>query len=138
MTQDSNKNNYKSNCNPVKFVNCSIGSNSTNEKGSTSIVNDKTKMSVRKSINIGNVSKTVKEKIKEATKLNKINSPKRNNNGKVWINKENNYKHVPDAFQKTFFNCGNSNHLAIDCRKNRLTKNETSKSDSINPLRYRP
>ena len=45
--------------------------------------------------------------------------PKRNRNGKVGINKENNYKFIPNAPRKTCFTCGNSNHLAIDCRKSK-------------------
>ena len=64
---------------------------------------------------------------------------KRNRNGKVGINKENNYKNIPNATRKTCFNYGNSNHLAIDCRKSKKKTTAVPKSDIRNrAVFYKP
>ena len=68
------------------------------------------------------------KKLDDVTGTVKARAPKRNRNGKQRINKTNNYAYVQDAPRKTCFNCGYTNHIAIDCRKNK--KKETSMSSS--------
>ena len=46
-------------------------------------------------------------------------TPKKNRNGKQEIDKANNYKCIPFSLWKKCYNCGNCNHLAIDCTKNK-------------------
>ena len=55
---------------------------------------------------------------------------KRNRNGKEGINKENNYQYVPAAPTKTCHNSGNTNHLAIDCRKSKKKTKAIHKSNT--------
>ncbi|KAK1397405.1 hypothetical protein POM88_007268 [Heracleum sosnowskyi] len=108
----------KSKITPVNFV-FGKDSNSTFEKGSTSvqsvkIIKSKPVMS-KVTKNVGLLSqKQLKDKIYEFSYKKKEPSVKRNRNGKIGINKENGYKYVPNAPRKCCFNCGNSNHLAID------------------------
>ena len=46
----------------------------------------------------------------------KTKNKKRNMDGKIIINKS---KFIYDTARKTCFKCGNSNHLALDCMKNK-------------------
>ncbi|KAK1360650.1 hypothetical protein POM88_045124 [Heracleum sosnowskyi] len=123
----------KSKIKPVKFV---FGNdpNSTFEKGSTSdnsVSNVKSKpVKKTEKKNVGLLSqKQLREKVSDAIGKQNITTVKRNRNGKVGINKENNYKFIPNAPRKCCFNCGNSNHLAIDCRKSKKKVTEIPKSD---------
>ena len=70
----------------------------------------------------------LKKKLSEVTHKPQINIPKRNRNGKQGISKANGYKFIPDAPRKSCF-CGNSNHLAIDCKKSKKKKTAIPKSD---------
>ncbi|KAK1374041.1 hypothetical protein POM88_030234 [Heracleum sosnowskyi] len=111
----------KSKITPVNFV-FGKDSNSTFEKGSTSVQNInviKSKLVLSKvTKNVGLLSqKQLKDNICEVTDRKKEAIVKRNRNGKIGINKENGYKYIPNAPRKCCFNCGNSNHLAIDCKK---------------------
>ena len=67
---------------------------------------------------------------------------KRNRNGKVGINKANDYKHLPDAPRKRCHKCGNKNHLAIDCKLDspKAQSPKTSESKVYKPLKvlYKP
>ena len=65
----------------------------------------------------------LKKKLDDVKGTYKIKAPKRNRNGKQGINKSNNNAYVQNAPRKTCFDCGNTNHIAIDCRKNK--KKET-------------
>ena len=65
-------------------------------------------------MNIGHLSKSQLKKILEC--LIESKNVKRNINGKLGINKANNYKHLPDAPRKKCHKCGNQNHLAVDCK----------------------
>ena len=47
----------------------------------------------------------------------RIKKKKANRNGKVGINKCNNYAYVKNAPRKIFLNCGSSNHLTHMCKK---------------------
>ena len=129
---------------PVRFVSSGVDEpKSTFEKGSTSasqeIKNDEkilkvetkeTIKSVRKGKNIGLLSKgQLKKKLSEVTQKSQVKSPKRNRNGKQGISKESDYKNVLNSPRKTCYNCGNTNHLAIDCRKNKKEKTAIPKSD---------
>jgi hypothetical protein len=83
--------------------------------------------------------KQLKDKICEVTDKKKEATVKRNRNGKVGINKENGYKYIPNAPRKSCFNCGNSNHLAIDCKKSKKKITEIPKSDVRNrSVFYKP
>ena len=67
------------------------------------------------------------------------NNHKRNRNGKQGINKSNNYKYIPGASRKTCFTCGNTNHLAIDCRKSKRKEKAIHISDIRNRvINYKP
>jgi gag-polypeptide of LTR copia-type/Zinc knuckle len=134
--------NSKTKLRPVNFVYEKKISNSITEKGSSSQSKEQTVRSAKsvnievsvpkpvkekvlkpvksKGKNIGLLSnKQLKKKISEATNKKFEPTVKRNRNGKVGINKHNNFKYIPNAPRKTCFNCGNSNHLAIDCRKSK-------------------
>ena len=55
----------------------------------------------------------------------KANKNKANRNGKVGINKSNNYAYVKNATRKISLNCGSSNHHTHKCKKpNNENKNE--------------
>ncbi|KAK1397946.1 hypothetical protein POM88_007809 [Heracleum sosnowskyi] len=133
----------KSKITPVNFV-FGKDSNSTFEKGSTStqgIKIIKSKPVMNKVIkNVGLLSqKQLKDKICEVTDKKEVATVKRNRNGKVGINKENGYKYIPNAPRKCCFNCGNSNHLAIDCKKSKKKIADISKSDVRNrSVFYKP
>ena len=93
-----------------------------------------------KSKNIGLLSKRqLKDKICEVSNKEKMPTPKRNRNGKMGINKETNCKFIPNAPTKTCFTCGNSNHLAIDCRESKKKVKTIPKSDIRNrSMFYKP
>ncbi|KAK1373223.1 hypothetical protein POM88_029416 [Heracleum sosnowskyi] len=133
----------KSKITPVNFV-FGKDSNSTFEKGSSStqgikIVKPKPVLN-KVTKNVGLLSqKQLKDKICEVTDKKKEATVKRNRNGKVGINKENGYKYIPNAPRKSCFNCGNSNHLAIDCKKSKKKIAEIPKSDVRNrSVFYKP
>ena len=66
-----------------------------------------------KEVDVGYLSKSqLKMKLDNLPKSKFV---KRNKNGKVGINKANDYKHLPDAPRKRCHKCGNKNHLANDC-----------------------
>ncbi|KAK1394768.1 hypothetical protein POM88_013824 [Heracleum sosnowskyi] len=118
---------------PVNFV-FGKDSNSIFEKGSTSVqsINLAKSKPVLSEVtkNVGLLSqKQLKDKICEVTDKKKEATVKRNRNGKIGINKENGYKYIPNAPRKSCFNCGNSNHLAIDCKKSLKKSTEIPISD---------
>ncbi|KAL8116065.1 hypothetical protein AgCh_022524 [Apium graveolens] len=129
---------------PVKFISSEADEpKSTFEKGSTSasqekVVNDKTQReenketikAVKKEKNIGLLSKRqLKKKLSEVTDKPQVKSPKRNRNGKQGISKDSTYKFVPNAHRKTYFNYGNTNHLAIDYKRSKKMKTVIPESD---------
>ncbi|KAL8133942.1 hypothetical protein AgCh_009127 [Apium graveolens] len=129
---------------PVKFISSEADEpKSTFEKGSTSVsqaklVSDKSQRkesketikSVKKEKNIGLLSaRQLKKKLSEVTDKPQVKSPKRNRNSKQGISKDSNYKVVHNAPRKTCFKCGNSNHLAIDCMRNKKIKTTIPESD---------
>ncbi|KAK1394057.1 hypothetical protein POM88_013113 [Heracleum sosnowskyi] len=133
----------KSKIKPVKFV---FGNdpNSTFEKGSTSanLVSNVKSKPVKKTEkkNVGLLChKQLKDKICEVTDKKREHIVKRNRNGKVGINKDNGYNYVPNAPRKCCFTYGNSNHLAIDCRKSKKKDTEIPRSDVRNrSVFYKP
>ena len=81
-----------------------------------------------KEMNIGHLSKSqLKKKLEFLTKSKNF---KRNRNGKLGINKANDYKHLPDAPRKKCHKCGNQNHLAVDC-KLRSPKAQSPKASDL-------
>lgn len=90
-------------------------------KNDPDILDNKTvkkKENIRK--NIGLLSKgQLNKKISEITGNPVKKNIKRNRNAKEGINKKNNYQYILVASRKTCHNCGNTNHLAIDCRKSK-------------------
>lgn len=49
--------------------------------------------------------------------------------------------YIPNAPRNTYFTCGNPNHIAIDCRKNKQDRKQTPKSEFMNKsvsVRYKP
>jgi hypothetical protein len=95
----------KSDIKPVNFVFAKKDPNST-EKGSTSTQNKKSvskpvKTNENDKRNIGLLSKKqLRKKISEVTNRQLAATAKRNRNGKVGINKENNYMYIPNAPRK--------------------------------------
>lgn len=81
--------------------------------------------------NIGLLTKCqLKKKLNEVTRRTKSRTtPKRNHNGKQGVGRTNNYKYIPFAPRKKCYNCGNCNHLAIDCRKNKKKQKSIHRSD---------
>ena len=80
--------------------------------------------------NIGLLSKSqLNKKLSKITGLSDKKGPKRNRNGKQGIDKRNGYKMNPDAPRKRCYKCGNTNHLALDCRKQIRKKTEIPSSD---------
>ena len=73
--------------------------------------------------------KLLKHKLKEVKQEYRINEPRKNRNGKVGIKKSNNYMPIPNAPRKTCHNCGNPNHLASFCRKNKDINTMSPKSE---------
>ncbi|KAK1394100.1 hypothetical protein POM88_013156 [Heracleum sosnowskyi] len=123
---------------PVDFV-FGKDSNSIFEKGSTSAQNInlvKSKPVLNKvTKNVGLLSqKQFKDKICEVTDKKKEATVKRNKNGKIGINKENGYKYIPNAPKKCCFTCGNSTHLAIDCKKSLKKKYHDLYCNFYDPL----
>ena len=130
----------KSDIKPVKYV-YPRDPKSTAEKGSTSKQDSESKtVKVTKGKNVGLLSqKQLRDKISEVTGIQRAKTAKRNRNGKVGITKENNYRYIPNAPRKVCFNCGNSNHLAIDCRKSKKKATVVPKSDIRNrSVFYKP
>ncbi|XP_074377734.1 uncharacterized protein LOC141719260 [Apium graveolens] len=137
---DRNINKSINNTTPIKFVGTDkSGVESVYEFGSTSKNNaeekdeprvptkrkEDPKMQEKKCKNIGLLSKRqLDKKICEVTSKAPKPRSKRGRNGKQGINKANNCKYIPNAPRKACFNCGNTNHVAIDCRKpqNKVSK----------------
>ena len=88
------------------------------KKSTLSTLEKITKIYRVKEKNTGLLSKGKLEKrISDKTGKIKPEAPKRNKNGKQGIDKSNNYAYIQNAPRKTCFNCGNTNHLAIDRKK---------------------
>ena len=90
--------------------------------------------------NVGLLSKSqLNKKLSNITGKSEKKGPKRNRNGKQGIDKTNGYKMNPDAPRKCCFKCGNTNHLALDCRKVIRKKTEIPLSDkSGRSIRFKP
>ena len=83
----------------------------------------------------GKLEKRISDKIGKI----KPKAPKRNKNGKQGIDKSNNYAYIQNAPRKTCFNYGNTNHLAIDCRKVKKKATDVSSSDiRSRSVNYKP
>ncbi|KAL8124850.1 hypothetical protein AgCh_012490 [Apium graveolens] len=131
--------------NPVKFVAKTVKSDSEKMKESVTKVkekstSDKLKQDKPAEVNIGLMTKKqLKHKMKEIRNVNKVKEARKNRNGKEGVNKSNNYIHVPNVPRKKYYNCGNSNHLASFCRKNKdinsLPPRSGVKSQSV---RFKP
>ncbi|KAL8126026.1 hypothetical protein AgCh_013354 [Apium graveolens] len=91
-------------------------------------------------VNIGLMTKKwLKYKQKEIKNVNKVKPPRKNRNGTEGVNKSNNYMHVPNAPRKKCYNCGNSNHPASFCRKNKNINSLPSKSRvKSQSVRFKP
>ena len=131
---------------PVKFISEPVMRDSEIEhvKSSAKVETvkslEKPKEEKAKTVNIGLMTqKQLKHKLKEVKSVNNVKEPRKNRNGKVGINKNNNYMPIPNAPRKTCHHCGNTNHLATFCRKNKdinfLPKRSEVKKHSI---RYKP
>ena len=90
--------------------------------------------------NIGPLSKSqLNKELSNITGISDKKGPKRNRNGKQGIDKTNCFKMNPDAPRKCCFKCGNTNHLALDCRKKIRKKTEIPLSDkSGRSVRFKP
>ena len=90
--------------------------------------------------NVGLLSKSqLNKKLSNITGISDKKGPKRNRNGKQGIDKKNGYKMNPDAPRKCCYKCGNTNHLALDCRKTIRKKTEIPLSDkSGRSVRFKP
>ena len=61
------------------------------------------------------VNQETKEPVKEI-KAEEVKKKKKNRNGKIGINKSNNFAYVADAPRKKCENCGSMNHLTHICK----------------------
>ncbi|KAL8103712.1 hypothetical protein AgCh_028059 [Apium graveolens] len=119
------KQTFKPKVNPVKFVAKTVKSDSKKMKESVTKVkekstSDKLEQDKPAEVNIGLMTKKkLKHKLKEIRNVNKVKAARKNRNGKEGVNKRNNYMPVPNGPRKKCYNCGNSNHLASFCRKNK-------------------
>lgn len=85
------------------------------------IKNDKIVKKIKKEINIGLMSKKqLKKKLNELPEIKKDKNMKTNRNGKEGVNKSNNYQYIPNTPRKACFKCGNTNHLATNCKVNEM------------------
>ncbi|KAK1372291.1 hypothetical protein POM88_028484 [Heracleum sosnowskyi] len=109
----------------VKFV-------SESSKLKSVVVKEAVKEPVKicnKQVNVGlMIEKQFKHKLKEVKSVNKQKVSKKNRNGKVGINKRNDYLPNSDAPRKTCHSCGSTNHLASFCTKNKDINSLPSKS----------
>ncbi|KAL8114466.1 hypothetical protein AgCh_021360 [Apium graveolens] len=131
--------------NPIKFVARTVKSDSEKMKESVTEVKEKStsdKLEEDKpaEVNIGLMTKKqLKHKLKEIRNVNKVKEARKNRNGKEGVNKSNNYMPVYNAHRKKCYTCGNSNHLASFCRKNKdinsLPPRSGVKSQSV---RFKP
>ena len=101
--------------------------------------NEQTKNKLSKK-NVGLPSKSqLNKRLSNITGKSEKKGPKRNRNGKQGIDKANGYKMNPDAHGKCCFKCGNTNHLALDCRKVIRKKTEIPIFDkSCRSVRFKP
>ena len=101
--------------------------------------NEQTKDKLSKK-NVGLLSKSqLNKKLSNITGKSEKKGPKRNRNGKQGIDKKNGYKMNLAAPRKCCFKCGNTNHLALDCRKTIRKKTEIPLSDkSGRSVRFKP
>ena len=113
---------------------------SANPDADTTTDNKEQTKSRLKQKNIGLLSKSqLNKKLSNITGKSEKKGPKRNRNGKQGIDKANGYKLNPDAPRKCCFKCGNTNHLALDCRKVIRKKTDIPLSDrSGRSVRYKP
>ena len=121
----------RNNVNPDAPANPDAGASADNK--------EKTKIRLKQK-NVGLLSKSqLNKKLSNITGKSEKKGPKRNRNGKQGIDKANGYKLNPDAPRKCCFKCGNTNHLALDCRKVIRKKTEIPLSDrSGRSVRYKP
>ena len=103
-------------------------------------INNNLKSDKPKQVNIELMTqKQLKHKLKEVKSDDKNKEPRKNRNGKIGIDKSNNYMPVPNAPRKTCHNCGNTNHLANFCRKNKDINSLPTKSGvRKSSIRYKP
>ena len=122
---------------PVKFV---VESSKPKQCRPKSEINNNLKSEKPKQVNIGLMTqKQLKHKLKEVKSDDKNKEPRKNRNGKIGIDKSNNYMPVPNAPRKTCHNCGNTNHLANFCRKNKDINSLPTKSGvRKSSIRYKP
>ncbi|KAL8120483.1 hypothetical protein AgCh_017598 [Apium graveolens] len=117
------KHTAKSKVNHVKFVAKAVKSDSKEMKESRTEVKEKStsyKQDKPVEVNIGLMTKKqLKHKLKEIRNVNKVKKARKNRNEKEGVNKNNNYMPIPTAPRKKCYNCGNSNHLASFCWKNK-------------------
>lgn len=119
---------------PIRFVPAALTSESNVKQEAAKPM----KTSV-KQVNIGLMTeKQLHHKIKEVKSANKNKVPRKNRNGKVGINKSNEFKPIPNAPRKTCHNCGSTNHLASFCRKNKNINSLPSKTKVKHDVRTRP
>ncbi|KAL8091492.1 hypothetical protein AgCh_033925 [Apium graveolens] len=120
---------------PVKFVAITIKSDSEKMKDiETEVIEESTSNKLEQDkpaeVHIGVMTKKqLKYKLKEITSVSKLKEARKNRNGKEGVNKSNNYIPVPNAPRKKCYNCGNSNHLASFCRKNKNINSVPPKSE---------
>ncbi|KAK1373841.1 hypothetical protein POM88_030034 [Heracleum sosnowskyi] len=93
-----------------------------------------------KQVNVGLMTeKQFKHKLKEIKSINKQKMFKKNKNGKVGINKRNDYLPNSAAPRKTCHSCGSTNHLARFCKKDKNINSLPSTSGVKNDyVRIRP
>ncbi|KAL8133157.1 hypothetical protein AgCh_008567 [Apium graveolens] len=119
------KQTVKPKVNPVKFVAKTVKSDSEKMKESVTKVKEKStsdKLEQDKLVEVNiclMTKKQLRHKLKKIRNVNKVKEARKNRNGKEDVNKSNNYMPVPNAPRKKYYNCGNSNHLASFCRKNK-------------------
>lgn len=114
----------------VSFENDSISGIEDTVSSSKTVTFKDTVKIVRPNLTVKTVpSKLIVNSSQTVTSKPTVSKTKKNRNGKLGINKKDNYSYIPNAPRKLCNNCGSSNHLTHVCTK---VKSEVRNAMSVN------